>query len=110
MLTKNELKSYAQAGSIAEQAISSIRTVFAFNGVQKEHARYVENLEKARQSGIKKAMFTGIMLGVLWMVIQCSYAVRFFNLQLLFKEGLNKFFLKLSYYFKDRILVRLGVN
>lgn len=76
-LTQNELKSYALAGSIAEEAISAIRTVFAFNGVQKEHERYERNLEKARQSGIKRALFTGILFGSIWMIIQSCYAVGF---------------------------------
>ena len=40
-LTKNELKSYANAGSIAEEVFSSIRTVFAFNGGEKAHKRYI---------------------------------------------------------------------
>jgi ATP-binding cassette subfamily B (MDR/TAP) protein 1 len=39
VLTNNELKSYAKAGSVAEEVISSIRTVFAFNGSQKDHMR-----------------------------------------------------------------------
>ena len=38
-LTKNELKSYANAGSVAEEVFSSIRTVFAFNGGEKVHKR-----------------------------------------------------------------------
>lgn len=76
-LTQNELNSYAKAGSIAEEAISSIRTVFAFNGAQKEHKRYEIKLEEARKSGIKKALFTGTMFGLIWFLIQCSYAVGF---------------------------------
>lgn len=76
-LTQNELKSYALAGSVAEEAISAIRTVFAFNGVQKEHSRYEKNLEKARKSGIRRALFTGAMFGMIWLIIQCSYAVGF---------------------------------
>ena len=76
-LTQTELKNYAFAGSIAEEAITAIRTVFAFNGVHKEHERYEKNLESARISGIKKAIFTGAMFGMIWLIIQCSYAVRF---------------------------------
>ena len=54
ILTTNELKSYAKAGAIAEEVISSIRTVFAFNGAQKEHKRYDSKLDDARIFGIKK--------------------------------------------------------
>lgn len=38
-MTKNELKYYAKAGAIAEEVLTAIRTVFAFNGSQKEHKR-----------------------------------------------------------------------
>lgn len=41
MLTSNELKSYAKAGAVAEEVFTAIRTVFAFNGAQKEHKRYL---------------------------------------------------------------------
>jgi len=40
-LTKNELKSYAKAGAVAQEVLTAIRTVFAFNGAQKEHKRYI---------------------------------------------------------------------
>ena len=36
VLTSNELKSYAKAGSVAEEVLTAIRTVFAFNGGLKE--------------------------------------------------------------------------
>ena len=35
----NELKAYAQAGSVAEEVLSNIRTVVAFSGQQKESVR-----------------------------------------------------------------------
>jgi ATP-binding cassette subfamily B (MDR/TAP) protein 1 len=76
-LTKNELKSYAKAGSIAEEVFTAIRTVFAFNGAQKEHKRYESRLEEARLFGIKKSIANGILLGSLWLVINCAYALGF---------------------------------
>ena len=38
--TKKELDAYAKAGAIAEEVISSIRTVVAFEGQEKEIKRY----------------------------------------------------------------------
>lgn len=38
--TKNELKAYAKAGSIAEEVFGAIRTVMAFGGQEKESKRY----------------------------------------------------------------------
>ena len=39
-MTSKELDAYAKAGSIAEEVLSSIRTVVAFGGEKKELARY----------------------------------------------------------------------
>ena len=38
-MTVKELGAYAKAGSVAEEAISSIRTVVAFGGQEKESQR-----------------------------------------------------------------------
>lgn len=65
-MTKNELKNYAQAGAIADEVLGAIRTVFAFNGSQKEHQRYEVKLEAAKNLGIKKGFYNGALLGLLW--------------------------------------------
>ena len=39
--TKEELDAYAKAGGIAEEVLSSIRTVVAFGGEHVESDRYV---------------------------------------------------------------------
>ena len=38
--TSKELDAYAKAGSIAEEVLSSIRTIAAFGGEEKEYNRY----------------------------------------------------------------------
>jgi hypothetical protein len=40
-LAKKELKAYGIAGSVAEEVLSSIRTVVAFGGQETEVKRYV---------------------------------------------------------------------
>lgn len=77
-MTKNELKSYAVAGAIADEVLSSVRTVFAFDGSQREHARYEKNLEKARMTGVKKGVIIGFISGLLFLIIYGSYAVAFY--------------------------------
>ena len=67
--SKAELDSYAKAGDVAEEAISSIRTVTAFGGQESEVKRYTDNLEQARVAGIKKHTVTGLNTGVLYLVI-----------------------------------------
>ena len=37
--SRKELKAYAKAGAVAEEVLSAIRTVYAFNGQQKELKR-----------------------------------------------------------------------
>jgi ABC-type multidrug transport system fused ATPase/permease subunit len=76
-MTKNELKNYAQAGAIADEVLSAIRTVFAFNGSQKEHKRYEEKLEGAKILGIKKGFYNGALLGLLWLVVFGAYGLGF---------------------------------
>ena len=36
---RKELKAYAKAGAVAEEVLGAIRTVYAFNGQQKELKR-----------------------------------------------------------------------
>ena len=67
--TKEELDAYAKAGAIAEEVINSIKTVTSFGGQQVEIERYEKNLLIAKSVGIKKAISTGLSLGVLFFVI-----------------------------------------
>ena len=75
--TKEELDAYAKAGAIAEEVINSIKTVTSFGGQQVEIKRYEENLIIAKTVGIKKAISTGLSLGVLFFVIYSSYGLGF---------------------------------
>ena len=43
-LTAKETEAYGQAGAIADEVISSIRTVAAFSGEAKEVQRYSNNI------------------------------------------------------------------
>nr|CAB3219616.1 multidrug resistance protein 1A-like [Phallusia mammillata] len=75
--TKKELDAYAAAGGIAEEVISSIRTVVAFGGQEKEVERYSKNLEQARSVGIRKGFFAGFSLGSLMLVMFSTYGLAF---------------------------------
>ncbi|CAF0950412.1 unnamed protein product [Brachionus calyciflorus] len=77
VLTSNELKSYAKAGAVAEEVFTAIRTVFAFNGAQKEHKRYETKLDEAKKFGIRKATINGLLMGFIWIVINGAYALGF---------------------------------
>jgi len=45
---------YAEAGSVAEEVFSSIRTVAAFGGEKREVKRYKKKLEEAFKTGVSK--------------------------------------------------------
>lgn len=76
-LTGWELKAYAKAGAVADEVLSSIKTVAAFGGEEKEADRYDRNLEEAQKWGVKKGTITGIFQGCLWCIIFLCYALAF---------------------------------
>ncbi|NXN44428.1 MDR1 protein, partial [Rhinoptilus africanus] len=76
-LTAKELSAYAKAGAVAEEILTAIRTVVAFNGQQKALAKYDANLEMARSVGVKKSITTNTSLGVSQFLIFGSYALAF---------------------------------
>lgn len=65
------------AGAIAEEVLSSIRTVVAFGGQSKEIERYNKKLINARDINIKRGLFSGLGFGLLWFFIYSSYALAF---------------------------------
>ncbi|XP_054636825.1 ATP-dependent translocase ABCB1-like [Dunckerocampus dactyliophorus] len=75
--TSKEQAAYAKAGAVVEDVLSSIRTVFAFSGQQREIDRYHKNLEEAKKMGIKKAISSNIAMGFTFMMIYLSYALTF---------------------------------
>ncbi|XP_073710881.1 bile salt export pump isoform X1 [Misgurnus anguillicaudatus] len=76
-LTGRELKAYAKAGAVADEVLSSIRTVAAFGGEDKETERYDKNLVEAQAWGIKKGAIIGVFQGYLWCIIFLCYALAF---------------------------------
>uniref|UniRef100_A0A3P9KPY7 ATP binding cassette subfamily B member 1 n=1 Tax=Oryzias latipes TaxID=8090 RepID=A0A3P9KPY7_ORYLA len=75
--TSKEQSAYAKAGAVAEEVLSSIRTVFAFSGQNKEIERYHKNLEQAKKMGMKKAISANIAMGFTFLMIYFSYALAF---------------------------------
>ncbi|XP_071661151.1 ATP-binding cassette sub-family B member 5 isoform X2 [Patagioenas fasciata] len=76
-LTAKELSAYAKAGAVAEEILTAIKTVVAFNGQQKALAKYDANLDMARSVGVKKSITTNTSLGVSQFLIFGSYALAF---------------------------------
>ncbi|PNX78223.1 ABC transporter B family member [Trifolium pratense] len=72
---------YNQAGTIAEQTISSIRTVYSFVGESKTMAAFSNALEGSVKLGLKQGLAKGLALGsngvvyAMWSLI-CYYGSR----------------------------------
>ena len=75
--TSKEQSAYARAGAVAEEVLSSIRTVIAFGGQQKETQRYGGELGAALKVGIIRGTATGALLGAILCVFYSSYALAF---------------------------------
>ncbi|XP_028607313.2 ATP-dependent translocase ABCB1 isoform X1 [Podarcis muralis] len=86
--TNKELAAYAKAGSVAEEVLSSIKTVMAFGGQKKEIERYHKNLEDAKRLGIKKAVTANMSMGIAFLLIYAAYALAFwYGTTLILDEG-----------------------
>ncbi|CAJ0931151.1 unnamed protein product, partial [Mesorhabditis belari] len=77
-LTLLETIKYSKAGKVAEEVISSIRTVVAFNGLNRESKRYSEALSEARRMGIYKAASIGGSFGAMQLTNFSSFALAFY--------------------------------
>uniref|UniRef100_A0A8C4Y6C9 ATP-binding cassette sub-family B member 5 n=1 Tax=Gopherus evgoodei TaxID=1825980 RepID=A0A8C4Y6C9_9SAUR len=73
-LTSKELTAYAKAGAVAEEVLSSVRTVVAFGGQEKE---INSKLGEAKNLGIKKAIASKLSLGFLYLIINGCYGLGF---------------------------------
>ncbi|CAF2112611.1 unnamed protein product [Rotaria magnacalcarata] len=58
--TVYELKSYAEAGQIVQEAFSSLRTVISFNGAKFEQKRYDKELGPTSWGGIRQGALFGL--------------------------------------------------
>ncbi|XP_076407695.1 ATP-binding cassette sub-family B member 5 isoform X3 [Peromyscus maniculatus bairdii] len=76
-LTSKELEAYSKAGAVAEEVLSSIRTVTAFGAQEKEIQRYTQNLKDAKDAGIKKATAAKLSLGAVYFFMNGAYGLAF---------------------------------
>ncbi|KAL1811502.1 hypothetical protein ACET3Z_021567 [Daucus carota] len=62
------IESYGVAGGIAEQAISSIRTVYSYVGENQTLERFSQALQTTLELGIKQGFARGLMMGSMGMI------------------------------------------
>lgn len=72
-------KFYSQAAVIAQEAISSIKTVHAFWAQDKIVQNYEEYLQRARQVGKKKSPSYGILFSTEWFCVLSGTALAFWQ-------------------------------
>lgn len=89
-ISGQEANDYSKAGGIAEEVISSIRTVIAFGGQEKELKRYEDSLSKTTKSGIKRSMVGGLGMGITWLGFYVQYAIGFwYGITLILKNEIE---------------------
>ncbi|XP_017980794.1 PREDICTED: ABC transporter B family member 4 [Theobroma cacao] len=66
---------YAKAATVVEQTIGSIRTVASFTGEKQAISNYNKFLVTAYRSGVHEGAAAGLGLGVVMLIIFCSYAL-----------------------------------
>ncbi|CAG2108236.1 unnamed protein product, partial [Medioppia subpectinata] len=90
-----EADSYGKAGAVAEEVLGAVRTVYAFDGQRREIDRYSKHLEPARESGVRRTLFTALGLGIMWLCIYCSYGLAFwYGVRLIIRsigDGTNQY-------------------
>ncbi|CAL5035263.1 unnamed protein product [Urochloa decumbens] len=74
-LTAKDEASYQRAGSVAQQAINSIRTVLSFVMEDRLADKYAEWLNKAAPIGIKMGFAKGAGMGVIYLVTYSQWAL-----------------------------------
>lgn len=71
----NSQQAFAEAGSVAEQAFHSIRTVYAFTLQSRFSERYAKKLEVACNIGIKRGIVNGLGFALFMFLLFCSFSL-----------------------------------
>jgi ATP-binding cassette, subfamily B (MDR/TAP), member 1 len=72
--TSEGQEAYGSAGAVASETLSLIRTVTAFGGQEEEAHQYEKQLDIAYKSGVRKALWGGLGIGVVNFIIFAAYA------------------------------------
>ncbi|KDO25357.1 hypothetical protein SPRG_09182 [Saprolegnia parasitica CBS 223.65] len=73
--TQVGVDAYGEAGGIAQEALSNIRTVHVFNAMTSFALKYKAALAKTEAAGLKKGVAVGVGTGGMFFVIFCTYAI-----------------------------------
>ena len=88
--TKKESIAYSICGSIAEEVLSSIKTVISFNAQHFELKRYSESLKNAQKVGFKKSFIVSVCTAIYdatdFVIIGIGF---YYGVTLVFKEEIT---------------------
>jgi ATP-binding cassette subfamily B (MDR/TAP) protein 1 len=89
-LDEQSTKAFSKAASVAEEVLSAVRTVAAFNAQAQELSRFDVELENIRKSGERKSWINGMMFGSILLIFYTIYGVSFwFGAKLIFWQTTN---------------------
>ena len=74
-VSKDETEHYASAGSLAEEVLSSVRTVVAFGGQQKEVDKYAVELKSAQKNAFVRGSLAATTMGLTFGIIYGMYGL-----------------------------------
>lgn len=78
---------YAESGSLAEEAFSTIRTAHAFWAFPKLTTRFNGILERARRIGSKKSLLYAILFPIEFFSVIAGYALAFWQGMRMYSSG-----------------------
>jgi len=74
-LSKDESENYAEAGGVAEEVLSSVRTVVAFGGQENEVSKYSSLLKSAQKNAFIRGGLTATTMGLFFGFIYGMYGL-----------------------------------
>nr|XP_043609073.1 ABC transporter B family member 21-like [Erigeron canadensis] len=79
---------YAEAASIVQQTVGSIRMVASYTGEKKAIADYNNSLIAAYKCGVNQGLAAGLGLGSMVFIVECSYAFAvWYGVKLILERG-----------------------
>ncbi|KAJ6938350.1 ABC transporter B family member 13-like [Populus alba x Populus x berolinensis] len=78
---------YAEAGKVADEAISQIRTIYSFVGEEKAIEEYSKSLKKALKLGKKSGVAKGVGIGSTYGLLFCAWSMLLWYSSILVRRG-----------------------
>ncbi|KAI9200780.1 hypothetical protein LWI28_013145 [Acer negundo] len=78
---------YAEAGKVAEEVISQVRTVYSFVGEDKAVETYSQSLKKALKLGKKSGIAKGVGVGLTYGLLFCAWSLLLWYASILVRHG-----------------------